>query len=103
MRRGKNMYDLGPLRRLPNCLESEQRFRLATQAGKMYAFEWNVASDTVVRSGDVAGLLGPTGKIELKRHQLRESIHPDDLGQFTTSLRETSPENPDVQMTYRLL
>ena len=83
--------------------EGEHRFRLATQAGKMYAFEWNVASDTVVRSGDVAGVLGPTGETELKRHQLRESIHPDDWGQFTTSMRETSPENPDVQMSYRWL
>jgi PAS domain S-box-containing protein len=83
--------------------ESEQRLRLATQAGKMYAFEWNVASDTIVRSGDVAGVLGSTGETELKRHQLRESIHPDDWGQFTTSMRETSPENPDVQMSYRWL
>ncbi len=83
--------------------ESEQRFRLATQAGKMYAFEWNVASDTIVRSGDVAAVLGPTGETELKRQQLRESIHPDDWGQFTTSMRETSPENSDVQMSYRLL
>jgi PAS domain S-box-containing protein len=83
--------------------ESEQRFRLATQAGKMYAFEWNVASDTIVRSGDVAGVLGSTGETELKRHQMRESIHPDDWGQFTTSMRETSPENPDVQMSYRWL
>ncbi len=98
------LWDITDRRKAEQALrESEQRFRLATQAGKMYAFEWNVASDTIVRSGDVAGVLGPTGETELKRHQLRDKIHPDDWGQFTTSMKEISPENPDIQMRYRLL
>jgi len=29
--------------------ESEERLRLAAQAGKMYAFEWDVATDVMVR------------------------------------------------------
>ena len=29
--------------------ESEERFRLALQAGKMYAYDWDVATDRVVR------------------------------------------------------
>jgi PAS domain S-box-containing protein len=31
---------------------SEQRLRLAVQAGRMYAHEWDVASDTIVRSSE---------------------------------------------------
>src|SRR5215467_2566061 len=81
--------------------ESEQRFRLATQAGKMYAFEWDVASDTITRSGDISGVLGPAGETELKRHELSERIHPDDRGRFTPSM--ATPESPDVQISYRLL
>ena len=38
--------------------ESEERLRLAIQAGKMYAYEWDVASDTVVRSAECVDLLG---------------------------------------------
>ena len=38
--------------------ESEERLRLAIQAGKMYAYEWDVASDTVVRSAECVDLSG---------------------------------------------
>src|SRR5277367_4617164 len=31
---------------------SEGRFRLAAQAGKMFAYEWDAATDVIVRSGD---------------------------------------------------
>jgi PAS domain-containing protein len=30
--------------------ESEERLRLAIQAGKMYAYEWDVTTDVLVRS-----------------------------------------------------
>ena len=30
--------------------DSEERFRLAAQAAKMYAYEWDVPTDKVVRS-----------------------------------------------------
>src|SRR5262249_39695159 len=45
--------------------ESEERFRLAAQAGKMYAYEWDVATDTIVRSGDIGNVLGSTGEASL--------------------------------------
>ena len=32
--------------------ESEQRFRLAAQTGRMYSFEWDVTTDVVLRSPD---------------------------------------------------
>jgi len=33
---------------------SEERLRLAIQTGRMYAFEWNAATDVIVRSGECA-------------------------------------------------
>jgi PAS domain S-box-containing protein len=39
-------------------LKSEERFRLAAQAGKMFAYEWDIATDVVVRSEDFARILG---------------------------------------------
>src|ERR1700746_2706343 len=38
--------------------KSEKRFRLAAQAGKMYAYEWDVATDIVVRSEEYMNVLG---------------------------------------------
>src|SRR5262249_4384345 len=41
---------------------SEQRWRLAAQAGRMYAYEWDLATDAIVRSGEVANVLGFTSE-----------------------------------------
>src|SRR5215831_15667548 len=83
--------------------ESEERFRLALQAGKMYAYDWDVATDRVVRSGDVAGVLGFTSEASLTRQQLLDSVHPDDKAQFANTITAQTPENPNVHITYRVL
>jgi PAS domain S-box-containing protein len=83
--------------------ESEERFRLAVQAGKMYAYTWDVASDVISRSGDVARVLGSTGETSLTRQQLAATVHPDDKALFATYVSERTPEDPDVQISYRSL
>ena len=83
--------------------KSEERFRLAAQAGKMYAYEWDVATDIIVRSGDIRNTLGSTGENSVTRQQLLAKIHPDDQALFEASVTERTPENPDVQVSYRLL
>jgi PAS domain S-box-containing protein len=83
--------------------ESEERFRLALQAGQMYAYEWDVATDRVVRSGDVAGVLGFTSEASLTRQQLLDSVHPDDKAQFANTITARTPENPNIHITYRVL
>jgi PAS domain S-box-containing protein len=82
---------------------SEERFRLAAQAGKMFAYEWDVATDVVVRSGDVADVLGPGSDAPLTRQQILARVHPDDKALFAASAIERTPENPNVQVTYRML
>lgn len=37
--------------------ESEQRFRLAAYAGKMFSYEWDAATDVIVRSGEYTEML----------------------------------------------
>ena len=83
--------------------ESEERFRLAAQAGRMYAYEWDVATDIIARSGDIASVLGSTGEASLTRQQLLARIHPDDRALFDASVAERTPEHPDAQISYRLL
>src|SRR5215469_16821237 len=62
-------FDITSQKQIENELrESELRLRLAAQAGKMYAYEWDVASDSVIRSGKVASVLGlPSEELRLTR------------------------------------
>jgi PAS domain S-box-containing protein len=82
--------------------KSEERFRLAARAGKMFAYEWDVATDLIVRSGDIANVLGSTGEASPTRQQLLTKVHPDDLALFNASVSELTPGHPDVQISYRL-
>ena len=84
--------------------ESEERFRLAAQAGRMYAYEWDVATDKVVRSEECMRVLGSEDQPkQLTRQQLLASVHPDDRALFVNSVDQPTPENPTVQISYRVL
>jgi PAS domain S-box-containing protein len=84
--------------------ESEERLRMAIQAGRMYAFEWNLATDEVVRTGECAGIFTwlkdpwrDTGK------QFRARMHPDDRASYSFLAAASTPENPAYQASYRLI
>ncbi len=84
--------------------ESEERLRLAAQAGKMYAFDWDVATDVIIRSEESIRIFGSIGvPIGTTKQQLLASVHPEDRAAFITSNTERTPESPDNQITYRLL
>src|ERR1700745_1291672 len=84
--------------------ESEERFRLAAQAGKMYAYEWDVATDTVMRSTEHVGVLGFSDQAKrLTRQQLLARVHPDDRALFVGAVDQVSPENPTTHINYRML
>jgi PAS domain S-box-containing protein len=83
---------------------AKDRFHLAAQAGKMYAYEWDVATDLVKHSAEHANGLGfiDPGK-QLTRQQLLDRVHPDDRALFVNSVRELVPENPTTQICYRVV
>jgi len=84
--------------------ESERRFRLAAQAGKMYAYEWDVATDRVMRSGEYVNVLGFGDRAkQLTRQQVLASVHPDDRALFVSSVDRLTPEKPTTQISYRVL
>lgn len=83
--------------------ESEQRFHLAAEAGKMYSFEWDVVADRVVRSPEHVKILGLTEPLRFGHKQFMERIHPDDRPKFTAAIAELTPERPTGNLTYRIL
>src|SRR5271165_3930536 len=59
--------------------ESEQRFRLAAYAGKMFSYEWDAATDVMARSGEYAEMLCTDKVAQLTTgQQTLAKIHPDD-------------------------
>jgi PAS domain S-box-containing protein len=96
--------DITELRDAQEALRaSEERLRLAAQAGKMYAFEWDVITDVLVRSSEYVNVLGATEPRTLTHQQAMEKIHPDDRPTLVAALARHSPEKPTVDVTYRVL
>jgi PAS domain S-box-containing protein len=82
---------------------SEERLRLAAEIGKMYAYDWDVATDQVVRSPEYANLLGIADGTPLTRRQLTQRVHPDDRAGWNAAVEEATPDAPSQRITYRVL
>jgi len=83
--------------------KSEERFRLAARAGKMFAYEWDVATDVIVRSADFVQILGNDEPVETTGQRILGRIHPGDRDEVKAAVAALSPENPNLQITYRML
>jgi PAS domain S-box-containing protein len=84
--------------------ESEERLRLAVKAGRMYAFEWDAATDVIVRSGKCADIFNwmddptrDTGR------QFAARVHPDDSQAYLTNDTGLTVDNPTYQINFRML
>ena len=82
---------------------SEQRLHLAIQAGRMYAYEWNASTDSVVRSAEFADVLGTDQPMQTSRRDLNLQVHPDDRERLVVALNTVTAQNPASRAQYRLL
>ena len=84
--------------------ESEERLRMAAEAGNMYAYEWDVVNDVIMQSQESANVLGFNEEAKpITRRQLLDRVHPDDRALFNSSVDQVAPENPTTHITYRML
>jgi signal transduction histidine kinase len=83
---------------------ANDRLRLAVEAGKMYAYEWDVETDEIVRSPECAHILDwieqPTTDT---RNNMLDKLHPDDRQLFDGVVRTLTPATPNFQIRYRML
>ena len=82
--------------------ENEQRLRLATQVGRMYAYQWDVLADAVTRGSEHVKILGLTEPLRSPQQQFVDKIHPDDRQKFFDAVAGLTPENPAAEVTYRV-
>ena len=82
--------------------ESEERLRLAAEAGKMFAYTWDAATDQMLRSGD-SDLLGVDSATPFTGRQLLEKVHPDDRHLLVSAFERLTPDTPLFQVSYRMI
>jgi PAS domain S-box-containing protein len=82
---------------------SEERLRLAAHAGNMFAYEWDAATDAIVRSEGSANILGIDQSVRLTREQALGRVHPDDREKVKAAMDTVSAENPHLKISYRIL
>jgi PAS domain S-box-containing protein len=80
--------------------ENEERLRMALEAGRMVAWEWDRATDVVRYSpdaGEVFGFTVATGEAAFA------AVHPEDLPAFSTRVREAAERGGTHINEYRLI
>jgi PAS domain S-box-containing protein len=82
---------------------SEERLRLAAQAGKMFAYEWDAATDVVVRSEESSNILGIDQAVRLTSEQALGNVHPDDREKLVAASTALNAEHPHLKISYRIL
>jgi PAS domain S-box-containing protein len=83
--------------------KSEERFRLAAQAGKMFAYEWNVTTDVLVRSEESTQILGIDKATPTTGQKMLAKVHADDQARLRAAVAKLSPEKPFLEISYRLV
>jgi PAS domain S-box-containing protein len=83
--------------------ESEERFRLAAQAGRMFAYSWDAATDVIERSGESATILGIDEAESLTGYQAISRVHPDDRERLLAAMAALGPKKPFLQVIYRIV
>jgi PAS domain S-box-containing protein len=82
--------------------ESEERLRLAAEAGKMFAYTWDAATDAITRSGESSQILGISSDTPMTGRQLLGKIHPDDRERLLAAVNDLTPEQPHLLVSYRM-
>jgi PAS domain S-box-containing protein len=83
--------------------ESEECLRIAIESGRMYAFEWDPATDAVRRSSLASEILGlRESELSDVKQELIEGIHDDDRDQYVRLLGSLSAQEPNYKTIFRL-
>jgi PAS domain S-box-containing protein len=82
--------------------ESEERLRLAVEAGRMFAYTWDAATDAITRSGESTQILGISPETPMTGQQLLAKIHADDRERLLAAVNALTPEHPQLLVSYRM-
>jgi signal transduction histidine kinase len=82
------------------------RFQLATRAGRMFAYEWDAPTDRASLPGSSAQVLELEDGCLLDGQDLLTLltvVHPEDKQRIAAARNQLTPENPQIQIAYRVV
>lgn len=82
-------------------VESEQRLRIAVEAGNMYAFEWDIASDLIQHSQESSRVLKWSNSGQHRKSEFIANIHPEDCEHYRKVIESLSPKHPSYKVLFR--
>ncbi|MEX0717668.1 MAG: PAS domain S-box protein [Planctomycetaceae bacterium] len=84
--------------------DSEERLRLALDAGRMGTWQWNVASGEVIWSPGLERIHGlAPGTFAGTFEAYQQDIHPEDRDRVLDTIRRTVDERRDHNLEYRIV
>jgi hypothetical protein len=83
--------------------ESDERLRMAVQAGKMFADEWDAATDRVVRSDGVKQILGEDEGTHTTGQHIMSLVPLEDRERLMAAVAQLIPDKPFLRIRYRMV
>ncbi len=81
--------------------KGEERLRIAAEVGRMYAWEWDSATDLIRRSAECADILGLDAGEQGSGKDYFILVHPDDRAGLWTLSTSLTPKEPTYRTEYR--
>lgn len=83
--------------------ESEERLRIAIEAGHMYAFEWDASTDVIHLSKQSIRMLDlPNAGTRHTRQELIDNIHSEDRSRYLAVAKSLTVERPEYSVVFRM-
>ncbi len=84
--------------------DSEERLRLALEAGRMGSWEWRISSNEVIWSPGLEAIHGiPTGSFPGTFDAYQDDMHPEDREHVLSCISNTLQDGIDHEVEYRLV
>lgn len=86
-----------------SLLESEERLRLALDAGKIGVWDWDIVHDTLNWTENVYHIHGVEDRLPLTLHTFQDLIHPDDKKKVLATIDETLKGKKNFDTDFRII